>query len=141
MRLYVDTSALVKRVEPEAFSAEVTTRLEEANTVGDELTASSLVWVEVERAIRFKYSGTDLDASELSGAARLALSGVAELAITDQVLRAARWIGSDTLRTLDAIHLATALLDGADLMITYDKRLAQAALAVGIAVESPGADL
>jgi uncharacterized protein len=43
------------------------------------------------------------------------------------------------LRTLDSIHLAAALVVGDDLdgMVTYDDRLAQAALANGIAVVSP----
>ena len=44
-----------------------------------------------------------------------------------------------TLRTLDAVHLAAALVlgDELDAIVTYDDRLAQAALANGIAVISP----
>jgi uncharacterized protein len=43
------------------------------------------------------------------------------------------------LRTLDAIHVAAALVLGDDLesMVTHDDRLAQAALANGIAVIAP----
>lgn len=46
------------------------------------------------------------------------------------------------LRTLDAIHLATALSLGDDLtlLISYDDRLTQAAAAAGIEVASPAAD-
>jgi uncharacterized protein len=43
------------------------------------------------------------------------------------------------LRTLDAIHLATALEVGAGEMLVYDRRLADAASAGGIVVLSPGA--
>jgi predicted nucleic acid-binding protein len=43
------------------------------------------------------------------------------------------------LRTLDAIHLASALEVGADEMIVYDRRLADAARANGLTVTSPGA--
>jgi predicted nucleic acid-binding protein len=45
-----------------------------------------------------------------------------------------------TLRTLDAIHVATALSLGADVsqLATYDDRLAQAAVEAGIDVIAPG---
>ncbi len=47
------------------------------------------------------------------------------------------------LRTLDAIHLASALDMGADLeaFVTYDARLAAAARDAGLTVVSPGAQL
>ena len=45
-----------------------------------------------------------------------------------------------TLRTLDAIHLATALalLPDLDAFVTYDDRLADAARAIGLPVVRPG---
>jgi predicted nucleic acid-binding protein len=48
-------------------------------------------------------------------------------------------VGPGPLRTLDAIHLATALELGSDLdaLVTYDGRLADAARALGISVISP----
>lgn len=51
----------------------------------------------------------------------------------------ARTVQPATVRSLDAIHLATALRIGARLtsFITYDKRLADAAMAAGLAVEMP----
>jgi predicted nucleic acid-binding protein len=39
---------------------------------------------------------------------------------------------------LDAVHLASALVCAADLLITYDRRLAQAARELGVRVEHPG---
>ena len=44
-----------------------------------------------------------------------------------------------TVRSLDAIHLATALWIQPEFFITYDKRLAGAAREAGLAVETPGA--
>lgn len=48
-------------------------------------------------------------------------------------------VGPSSLRTLDAIHLATALGLGAELdaFVTYDNRLAEAARSLGLPVVSP----
>jgi predicted nucleic acid-binding protein len=45
----------------------------------------------------------------------------------------------ELLRSLDAIHLASAGLIGAELraMVTYDQRMAEAATALGMVVEAP----
>ena len=54
-------------------------------------------------------------------------------------LRAAGALGPPGLRSLDAIHLATALSLGEDLagVVTYDARLSEAIAAVGLAVWTP----
>lgn len=61
------------------------------------------------------------------------------LPIDGPVAAGAGTVGPPALRSLDAIHLATALSLGADLevLITYDERLAEAAGAAGIAAEAP----
>ena len=41
------------------------------------------------------------------------------------------------LRSLDAIHVAAARFGGVDAMVTYDRRQADAARAVGLAVVAP----
>lgn len=47
-------------------------------------------------------------------------------------------VGPTSLKTLDAIHLATALaIPGLGAFVTYDDRLAQAARAVGLPVVRP----
>ena len=48
-------------------------------------------------------------------------------------------LGPAALRSLDALHLATALEMGADLtgLVTYDERLAEASRGVGLAVVTP----
>ena len=62
------------------------------------------------------------------------------LEIDEQVLKLAATVEPNGLRSLDAIHLASALTLGSDLgaMVTYDSALAAAARAVGIEVLSPG---
>ena len=59
--------------------------------------------------------------------------------ITDAVLRAAGALMPAELQTLDAIHLATAHLLGADpaRVVTYDERMAAAARELGPEVASP----
>lgn len=62
------------------------------------------------------------------------------LGLEPAIATAAATIGPATLRTLDAIHLASAATLGADLeaFVTYDRRLAEAARALGMPVASPG---
>lgn len=54
------------------------------------------------------------------------------------ILERAADLASARLRSLDAIHLATALDVEPDEMIVYDERLAEAAEAVGLRTLSPG---
>ena len=54
------------------------------------------------------------------------------------LLSQAAKLASRRLRTLDAIHLATALDVQPDEAIVYDQRLAEAASAAGLSVVSPG---
>lgn len=60
--------------------------------------------------------------------------------VGDPVLRAADALLPPELRTLDAIHLATARLLGDDLgpFVTYDVRMAEAAARAGLRVVAPG---
>jgi predicted nucleic acid-binding protein len=62
------------------------------------------------------------------------------VAIGDRVLRDAAAIASRDVRTLDAIHLSTALHVEADEVIAYDRRLQAAAEAQGLTVTAPGLD-
>jgi predicted nucleic acid-binding protein len=59
--------------------------------------------------------------------------------INDLVLREAGMLRPGELRSLDAIHLATALQFGDELrhIVTYDDRLAEAARTHGMRVQSP----
>ena len=81
--------------------------------------------------------GPVFTASALAG-----LSDLALLPIDDEVLHAAAGLGPPELRSLDAIHLATALSirDRLGVVFCYDDRLADAAESAGLPVARPGAD-
>ena len=59
--------------------------------------------------------------------------------VDDEVLDRAGELAPTSLRTLDAIHLATASLLGPDLeaVVTYDRRMIEAARLYGLPVASP----
>lgn len=65
------------------------------------------------------------------------LDGVRLLRMGRQVFQTAGLLPSPGLRSLDALHLATALLDEVDVVITYDARLISAATDIGVATVSP----
>ncbi len=125
----MDSSALVKLVldEPESAALDV-------HLTGSPLPRASaaLARVEVVRAVR-----PHGDAAVVL--ARKMLETVEMVAVTERLLDAAADLQDATLRSLDAIHVAAALVLGDDLtqLITYDHRMAAAAEALGIAVASP----
>ena len=55
-----------------------------------------------------------------------------------RVLRLAAEAASREVRTLEAIHVATALRAGAAELVAYDRRMLDAAQAQGLSVASPG---
>ncbi len=124
--LYVDSSAALKRIFLEAETDLVGSTLRSRVNSGDLIAASTLTWVEVTRSV-LRARPADAEAQ-----VDAALSGIAELPLDETVLTRARWIGPPTLRSLDAIHLAAALVLGATEMLTFDMRLAAAARSVGV---------
>ena len=94
--------------------------------------SSGLLRAEVLRATR--YLGP-----ESRGAVREALRRVDLVAMDDRILEAAGTLEPAVLRTLDAIHLATALAIGDDLtaIVTYDGRMVEAARLLGLRTFSP----
>lgn len=129
MAHYVDTSALVKLVvaERETRALRRWLRDEERQPVSSDLTRTELM-----RAVR-------RGAPARLVAARRVLEGVTTIAPAPSTFDAAGRLEPVTLRSLDAIHLATALELGDDLeaFVGYDDRLLQAAEANGIPVLSP----
>ena len=59
--------------------------------------------------------------------------------VTDGLLRAAAELASREIRTLDAIHLASAARVDPDELLVYDRRLRDVAGTLGLAVAHPGA--
>ena len=122
---FLDSSALVKLVRPEPETEALRGYLA---TPRRPMLISELAVTEVTRAAR-----------------RVGLDPAPALAECDVVLlhsehleRAAE-LEPPTLRTLDAIHLATALSlgDDVDVFVVYDERLAAAATAHGLDTVSP----
>ena len=129
MVFYVDTSALVNLVVAESETAALWARLEET---GRELLACDLARTELMRAVRRAVPDRVLRAREV-------LDAVTLIHVTPAVFEDAGRLDPSGLRSLDAIHLAAALDLGDDLegFITYDDRLAAAAVSNGVGVVAP----
>lgn len=71
--------------------------------------------------------------------ARALLAGITLVPADDGLLFDAGWVGTPGLRSLDAIHLATATVLGDELggIFSYDDRLCEAARGQGLEVERP----
>lgn len=104
---------------------------------GRPVLTSVLGTVEVLRAARRIATATG-DVNVVRRASEV-LASVAIAGLTDGVAERAAWADPPTLRSLDAVHLATALLAGPlDGFVVYDDRLAEAARAAGMTVAQPG---
>ena len=95
-------------------------------------TSSALLGVEAVRACR-RLGEAVAESAEAS------LSDIALIPMDDAVLAIARRLEPSELRSLDAIHLATALSIGPDLgaLFSYDDRLTAAAVTAGLHVLTP----
>jgi len=136
MHVYVDTSALLKRVFVEQESAELLSFLDAHYQQDDVLATSSLGLIEVSRSVLSR-ARKPIAAGDLIDEA---MSGIDERPMTADVISVARRMEPLILRSLDAIHLATAVLIDADIVVTYDDRLADACRRNSLAVASPGRD-
>jgi predicted nucleic acid-binding protein len=106
----------------------------EAHLADDGLLATSRVAVvEVTRATRLANP-----AEEVGQETRRLLAACLLVDVSDRVIRDAAALTSREIRTLDAIHLATALHVDADELVAYDRRLLEAAEREGLRVASPG---
>lgn len=129
MYWYLDTSAFMKLVVEEASSKRM--RTWHASQWGH-LVSSELMRVEALRTAR-KLEGGFL------GPTRQALRAVHLVAVSRSVCDMAAELSLDEIRSLDALHLASALLLGDELagIVTYDERLTAAARSAGLEVLQP----
>jgi predicted nucleic acid-binding protein len=134
--IYVDTCAMLKLARHEEGSEEFIDWLQQRPN--EPIVSSALLEVELNRALR------RVDPDALSRVPTL-LEGVTMIEISSPVRARAAAYQDPLLRSLDAIHLATAQtvvdLTGTELsaFLTYDKRLVAAARTAGVHVEHPGA--
>ncbi len=124
---YLDSSAAVKLIVAEAESAALRSWLR-----GRTPTSSVLLRVEVIRAVRHQ------GPPAIARAVRL-IQPLELLRLSRLVLDRAASVEPMHLRTLDAIHLATAaLMTGSSFaFVSYDERLLHAADQLGMRVASP----
>jgi len=130
--LYLDSSALMKLVRTEAESEALEQWLGER----DVLVTSVIGVVEVQRGIE-RYS--DRETSRLRW--EIAADRLRVIKVSEATIESAATVPPAALKSLDAIHLATALVlkPELDAFVVYDRRLAEAAMALGLPVSSPGA--
>lgn len=125
---YLDSSALVKLAVREPESTALRRHLRRKRP----LITSALSRTEVARALLPFGPGAVARGDDV-------LRRLDVIRINDRILRAAGALLPLELRSLDAIHLATAIEIGADLarLCTYDERMAAAAADLGLTVVAP----
>jgi predicted nucleic acid-binding protein len=125
---YLDSSALVKLAIEEPESGALRAHLRRRKT----LVSSALARTEVLRALL-------LEGEEGIARGRAVLGRVELIRVNDRLLNAAGLLQPPEVRSLDAIHLATARELGSDLgqVISYDERMVEAAKGLGLKTASP----
>lgn len=135
--IYLDTCAVIKLTRFEPHTDDLVDWLGQRR--GTRLISSVLLEVELERALR----RNEPDALPLIPSV---LRRITRIEIDQEIRRTAGAYPDPLLRSLDAIHLATAQIlhsapgEGVTDFVTYDKRLISAARAAGLTVAHPGAE-
>lgn len=126
--IYLDSSAIVKLVVSEAETLALKASLRGRPTI----VSSALARTEVLRAVL-------AHGEPARKTAEKALARIELLRVSDRLLREAGRLQPVGLRTLDAIHLASALAleDQLSQLICYDVRMARAAEDLGIKTATP----
>jgi uncharacterized protein len=129
LNAYLDTSAFVKLV---SLEPETDALLNWLTAHRPDLFASELLRTEAIRAVR------RFDPNALVAAKEL-LQSVNLLAMPSSTFARAAELDPKILRSLDALHLASALDlgDDLDVLVTYDDRLAEACALHGVSVIAP----
>lgn len=120
-RIYADTSAVINAVHDRVSLQN------QWNTCT--LLTSDLTLVELARSLRRVGETGDVWSQ-----ATLVLTEVDLLPLTFDVLVAAGSLRSPHLKSLDALHVASALLIEADVVLTHDKQMARACEEIGLSV-------
>ena len=130
--VYLDTSAIVKLVLAESGTAELIDYLGSRPT----RVTSAISPVEVGRAVLRRFGGQVAIANSV-------FEDIVMMDLTTAITSRAASIEPAALRAMDAIHLVSAMELGGELaaLITYDRRLADAARQANLPVASPGGDL
>jgi predicted nucleic acid-binding protein len=125
---YLDSSAIVKLAVEEPQSAALRRYLRRRRP----LVSSALARTEVLRALLF-------EGERGIRRGRDVLARLDMIRVSDRILDLAGDLVPASVRSLDAIHIATAQRLGRDLgrIVSYDERMIEAAAALGIKTSSP----
>ena len=125
---YLDTSAFVKQLRREPESVALRRWLESHL----EVVSSDLLRTEARRSAMIAPQEVRLRCEEL-------LEAITLIRLTPELFDRAGTLGPQGRRSLDALHLASALALGEELagVVAYDRRLLAAAAALEIATVSP----
>jgi hypothetical protein len=128
--IYLDSSALVKLAVTEPESAALADWLRDSSQLVR--VSSPLVRVEVPRAVWRADPGSLPQAYTIVRRLR-------EIRMTEAVLTRAAGVRPNVLRTMDAIHVASAMAvrDNLTALVSYDKRVLAAAQDAGLPTASP----
>ena len=127
---YLDSSAILKLIVREPESAALLAFL----AAEDERASSGLAGVEVGRAL------WRIDASrQVRERAAEVLERISLIRMDEVILEEAAALEPASLRSLDAIHLASALALGNELsaVVTYDRHMAEGAILCGLETAAP----
>jgi uncharacterized protein len=131
---YADASALVKLVRQEAESDALRAYLHDAD-----LASSELALTEIPRAIHRIASRDQGRVARLLERAEEVIDRLALRPLDSYLLATAGALAEPALRSLDAIHIATAIdLHPIESFVTYDERQAAAARLAGMRTVAPG---
>ena len=128
--IYLDSAAVVKLVHAEPESAALRSWLDERAEI--QWISSVLTEIESIRALA-RY------APEAASRLPTVLDQIDLIDLDQRIRILAQTVTPATVRSLDAIHLGTALHSRSSLtsFVTYDKRLLDAAQAAGLPIDSP----
>jgi predicted nucleic acid-binding protein len=130
---YADTSAVIKLLVEEMHSKPFAAFYD--GHADAEWVSSALLRIELTRAVARALPALLPEARDL-------LAAFSYIAIDDEIVDGAMNEPDRGLRSLDAIHLATARILAPELeaLVTYDDRLVKAATEAGLATVSPGVE-
>lgn len=129
MIAYIETSAVAKLLFTESESRILATFLDQVAANGQDPVTSLLTETELRRAA-VREGASQGDVTRI-------LDGFDQVEPDRAIFTEAGVLPGDSLRSLDAIHAVTAMRTSAEVFVTYDRRQAGAAEAVGLRVISP----
>ena len=125
-RRYVDTNVVLPAFRSERDTALLPQLAQQAHDHGIPLVTSTLTRIEIQR-ILFR------DGLQVDSVLDTVFKGFDVVGFTDEIGELAAYLPVRFLKTLDAIHLATAIMANCDTVITRDRQLISACAELGIA--------